>query len=207
MKDIKNTPYKQEVGERLEIVRKHLGLDVWGMKKLMNVSEWTYRHQIIGDHLPSLASLRSLAVQHKVSLDWVYYSRGEMICTDTKAEMQKAVKAALEAEREEYRAKEEERKKKEAERQAEIDAHRAVKKEKREAIRLIRANDPFHRELEEMTYIMEWVPMVRHSIMGYFQKVKLEHKDLIREELDQVEKEKKNKDADKVAALIKESEE
>jgi transcriptional regulator with XRE-family HTH domain len=47
-------------------------------------------------------------------------------------------------------------------------------------------NDLFLRELEDMVYLMERVPLLRHSVMGYFQRFKMKYKDFIDEELKKI---------------------
>jgi transcriptional regulator with XRE-family HTH domain len=43
--------------------------------------------------------------------------------------------------------------------------------------------DPFTLELNEMISLMKGIPIIHHRVMLYFQELKLEHKDLIREYL------------------------
>lgn len=52
-------------------------------------------------------------------------------------------------------------------------------------------NGSFDTELEESIYLMNHVPLVRHSVMGYFQKFKLDNRDAIEMALQQVNAENK----------------
>ncbi|MCP4215487.1 MAG: helix-turn-helix transcriptional regulator [bacterium] len=210
MADKKRTDYKAAVGGRLEQLRKHLSFDAKTMVYRMRISEWSYRQYKQGNHLPGLPSLRSLVKEFNLSLDWLFYGKGPMIFRDD-SEVSRAAHEALEAERakfketlEKMKAAEAERNAAEADRkaaEAEKKAAEAEKKvaeaksiaaeeEKNRQILQARQNDPFYREMQEMKYIMQWVPAVRHTVMGFYQKVKEEQKDLIQRELQLVEDKK-----------------
>jgi hypothetical protein len=47
----------------------------------------------------------------------------------------------------------------------------------------VSAAEPFNKELSEMISLMERIPLVRHSIMLYFQKLKIDHQELIQAHL------------------------
>ncbi|MCP4213677.1 MAG: helix-turn-helix transcriptional regulator [bacterium] len=161
---MKRTAYKQEVGKRLESLRKHLRFNVGMMAARMGISVWSYRQYVTGNHTPRLPSLRNLVREYNFSLDWLFFGKGTMFFRD--AEM--AVKEAVEAES--------------------AAAEEKVSERKNDSVR----DDPFNVEMEEMKHVMRWVPIVRHSVMGYYQKIKAEQKDIIREELEKVESAKKN---------------
>ncbi len=47
-----------------------------------------------------------------------------------------------------------------------------------------RGLDSYNDEKEEMEALMEKLPLVHHSVMGYYQKFKLENSELITRELE-----------------------
>ncbi|MCP4217524.1 MAG: helix-turn-helix transcriptional regulator, partial [bacterium] len=163
-----NTVYKESVGRRLELLRDTQGLSPGAMAARMNISLWAYRQQKNGIHLPSLAGLRTLVKEHKLSLDWLYTGRGSMFFRDIDQEKKQATEEAVAAER--------------AARKAEQAAVKAIEDENLRIAALLKENDLFHQEMEEMKRIMKRVPAIRYEVMGYFQKVKVEQKELIREE-------------------------
>ncbi|MCP4220910.1 MAG: helix-turn-helix transcriptional regulator [bacterium] len=66
------------------------------------------------------------------------------------------------------------------------DVERAVK-EALEAERTSTATDSFQRELDEMKLTMQRVPMIKHMVMGYYQQVKMEQKEIIDRETQDVD--------------------
>ncbi|MCP4220557.1 MAG: helix-turn-helix transcriptional regulator [bacterium] len=50
-----------------------------------------------------------------------------------------------------------------------------------------RTTDSFQREMEEMKHVMQRVPIVKHKVMGYYQQVKEEQKELIHKQLEEPE--------------------
>jgi transcriptional regulator with XRE-family HTH domain len=49
--------------------------------------------------------------------------------------------------------------------------------------------DELSREIEEMSELMKKVPLIRHLVLGKFQELKLDYRDVIREELEETAKE------------------
>ncbi len=143
---IKNTPYKASVGNRLEMLRNQLGLDVKMMAARLSVSKWTYMTYRKGDRIPPLANLAGLIKAHNISLDWLFTGRGNMFFLDVKQESERAAKEAIEA----------------------MEAERAEK-----------LSDTFHCEMEEMKDVMQRVPKIRYKVMGYYQQVKTEEKEML----------------------------
>ncbi|MCP4217360.1 MAG: hypothetical protein GY765_22135 [bacterium] len=66
-------------------------------------------------------------------------------------------------------------------RDVEKETVRALEAE-RNAIKTKNASDFLLSELEEMKLLMQQVPLVRHMVMGYYQKVKVEQKEIIEQE-------------------------
>ena len=51
------------------------------------------------------------------------------------------------------------------------------------------SGDMFTREVEEMVYLMKHIPLVRHSVMGYYQKFKIDNQAFIDGELEKIKEE------------------
>jgi transcriptional regulator with XRE-family HTH domain len=49
-----------------------------------------------------------------------------------------------------------------------------------------KSSDMFEREVEELIYLMKHIPLVRHSVMGYFQKFKIDNQAFIDQELEKL---------------------
>ncbi len=49
--------------------------------------------------------------------------------------------------------------------------------------------DELSREIEEMSELMKKLPLIRHLVLGKFQELKLQYRDVIREELEETAKE------------------
>ncbi|MCP4215948.1 MAG: helix-turn-helix domain-containing protein [bacterium] len=195
MAEKKKTDYKLAVGNRLETLRKHLRYDINTMASRMNITPWSYRQYKAGNHKPNISSLRSLVNEFKLSLDWLFFGKGNMFYRDVDGEISLAVKKAVETERTAQLAAETKRKEQEAKQKAAEEKRKnaeerkkAAEDEKNKQIALVLQNNPLYQELEELTHLVKWVPSVRYAIMAYFQKIKEDQKDAISKALEKADK-------------------
>lgn len=160
--------HKEEVSTniagRLQAIRKHYGFSCEKMAGLMGISEITYRKNEIGRHIPTALSLMALHNRLGISIEWVLLGKEPMSWKEDQEQRRLA---------EEKRAAEEQERKEQQEREKRQEAER-LKWQETQA-----GKDVFSQEVAEMIETMKRVPLLRHSVMGYYQKFLLKNKELI----------------------------
>lgn len=174
---------KSNIAKRLIKAREHFGYSQARMASLLGISKATYGKNERGIHLLTTLSLIRLNEQLNVSTDWILFNRGSMTWKEEE-EIQKLKQDEIrEIKQEEIQALTQEMQTLTLERER-------VEQEK--AIR--RSTDVFSLEVEEMIEIMKQVPLLRHSVMGYYQRFKMKYKDLIEEQMGTEKKEEVEED-------------
>lgn len=73
---------KEEIGQRLGKLRKHLGYSQDKMAALIGIKKVTYGKNERGLHIPDTFTLIALSNRLGVSVDWLLFNRGSMFWKD-----------------------------------------------------------------------------------------------------------------------------
>jgi transcriptional regulator with XRE-family HTH domain len=84
---------KQEIGQRFQQLRKHLGYSQDKMAALIGIRKVTYGKNERGLHLPDTFTLIALYNGLGVSVDWLLFNRGSMFCKDQQEKPEQKEKA------------------------------------------------------------------------------------------------------------------
>jgi transcriptional regulator with XRE-family HTH domain len=74
---------QKKMGQNLEEIRRALNLNSRQMSDILKVTRSTYRRNEEGDTFPGIWSVYILAVNRKISLDWLFCNRGEKFYKDS----------------------------------------------------------------------------------------------------------------------------
>ncbi|MGD2085965.1 MAG: helix-turn-helix domain-containing protein [Candidatus Aminicenantes bacterium] len=146
----------QQVAVKLRKIRQQAGLDRKEMAARLGITPGAYYKNEYGDALPSLRSMKYLADNYNISLDWLVFNKGPMLYEEKgkkERELEQEVKR-LTAELDQECKKREEELKKYREKTAFLETKP---------------------EMQELLEYIEKVPIFYHKLMIFFQEYKTEH--------------------------------
>lgn len=159
-------------GARLKKLRKHLNCDMKQMASRLGIVTNTYYKNENGLSLPSLITLKRLADDFDLSMDWLLFGRGPMFFKE-KAQKEMELEHAM----------------KELNTQLDLERknHEAECKKKEEELKNQRQKATFiesRPDMKELLEHMEQDAIFYHKLMLYFQEYKIEKKESIKKDSD-----------------------
>lgn len=169
---------------KLRTVREHLGYSRKEMVEYLRVNRTAYYKNENGDNLPGLSTLHRLSKDHDISMDWYYFDKGPMVFNEK-------------GNAEQLRKKLEESKEKSGESERELEAfknkagelaknietmEKELEEERRKNLELnarVQAGADVKPEIAELLEHMAHIPLLYHEILGYFQRFKIENRELV----------------------------
>jgi transcriptional regulator with XRE-family HTH domain len=152
---------RSAVADRLKKIRTHFGYSRGEMAAKLGISKITYAKNERAMHLPTTFHFIALYNRLGISIDWLLFNHEPMSWKEHEKQQ-----AELEMKQ-----------------QAELEMKQKEEEEKRKQAELQPPKDVFTLEVEEMIDTMKKVPLLRHMVMGYYQKFKMKNKEMIEEHL------------------------
>ena len=139
------------IGERLRLVRKQLNYSAQEMAARLGLNYNSYYKNENSVTYPGLKTLYQVSEAHDISMDWLLFGKGPMYCREKGKEKELA------------------------ELGKELELMREKMKDQEGKVAGIKLKP----ELKELLEHMERIPLLYHEVLAYFQRFKMENRELL----------------------------